>query len=258
MEITTADNAKLSFDKAGTGQTIIFIHGGGADRSHLAPQFEFFSRHYCVINIDLRGYGKSSKSERYGTIEQYAEDIVDLCKQLNIQKSIIVGHSMGGMVAIELAAKYPLLIAATILISSGVLFPQAALEDENKVLDGLHSATYRDALHELIDHICLPNDQCKPYVEKTFLAIQQAQWIAHFESMFAWNKKAVDLLNVCKQPILYIEDDGGRFSDLNLFLEVCPQLMIGKVVGSGHFPTLEVPEQINAMINRFITLYVKS
>jgi pimeloyl-ACP methyl ester carboxylesterase len=62
---------------------------------------------------------------------------------------------------------------------------------------------------------------------------------------------------VCKLPILYIEDNGGRYSHLALFSEVCPQLVVGKVVGSGHFPTLEVPDQVNAMIQRFIAVYVK-
>ena len=75
--------------------------------------------------------------------------------------------------------------------------------------------------------------------------------------MFAWNDKAVDCLKACELLILYIEDDGGHYSDLALFSEVCPQLIVGKVVGSGHFPTLEVPEQVNAMIQRFIAVYAK-
>ena len=86
------------------------------------------------------------------------------------------------------------------------------------------------------------------------MAVPQPQWIAHFETMFAWNDKAVDRLKVCKLPIPYIEDDGGHYSDLALFSEVCSQLAVGKVVGSGHFPTLEVPDQVNAMIQHFIAV----
>jgi pimeloyl-ACP methyl ester carboxylesterase len=108
----------------------------------LAPQFDFFSQRNRSINLDLRGYGKSGRSEKYGTIEQYAEDLADLCNQLKIQKAIIIGHSMGGMVAVEFAAKYPSLSAAAVLISSGVLFPRAALADEANVLEGLRSPGY--------------------------------------------------------------------------------------------------------------------
>ena len=57
MEITLPDQIKLYFDKAGLGSpTFIFIHGGGADTSHLAPQFYFFARRGTAINLDLRGY----------------------------------------------------------------------------------------------------------------------------------------------------------------------------------------------------------
>jgi pimeloyl-ACP methyl ester carboxylesterase len=258
MEITLPDQIKLYFEKAGVGNpTFIFIHGGGADTSHLAPQFYFFARRGTAINLDLRGYGKSSKPAKYGTIAQYADDVAELCRQLKITSSIIVGHSMGGMVAVELAAKYPMLPSAIVLISSGVLFPQAALEDEENVLRGLRSVDYRTAIQALIDQICLPSDRFKSHVESTFFAISQEQWVAHFEAMFAWDKVARERVSACKLPVLYIEDSGGCYSDLPLFSSLCPQLVIGKTVGSGHFPTLEVPDQVNSMIEDFIHAFLK-
>ena len=259
MEITLPDQIKLYFDKAGLGNpTFIFIHGGGGDTSHLAPQFYFFARRGTAINLDLRGYGKSDKPAKYGTIAQYADDVAYLCHQLKITSPIIIGHSMGGMVAVELAAKHPMLPTAIVLISSGVLFPKAALDDEEKVLRGLRSATYRTAIQALIDQICLPSDRFKYHIEKTFFAIPQEQWVAHFEAMFAWDKVARERVSACKLPILYIEDSGGCYSDLPLFSSLCPQLVIGKIVGSGHFPTLEVPEQVNSMIEHFIKVYLKN
>jgi pimeloyl-ACP methyl ester carboxylesterase len=259
MKITLPDQIKLYFDEAGLGNpTFIFIHGGGADTSHLAPQFYFFARRGTAINLDLRGYGKSDKPTKYGTIAQYADDVAYLCLQLKISSPIIIGHSMGGMVAVELAAKHPMLPAAIVLISSGVLFPQAALEDEQNVLRALRNVTYRTAIQELIDRICLPSDRFKSHVEKTFFAVPQEQWVAHFEAMFAWDKVARERVSACKLPILYIEDSGGCYSDLPLFSSLCPQLVIGKTVGSGHFATLEVPEQVNSMIEHFIKAYSKN
>jgi pimeloyl-ACP methyl ester carboxylesterase len=259
MEITLPDQTKIYFDKAGLGKpTFIFIHGGGADNSHLAPQFYFFARRGTAINLDLRGYGKSDKPVKYGTIPQYADDVAFLCGQLKITSPIIIGHSLGGMVAVELAAKYPMLPTAIVLISSGVLFPRAALEDEEKVLRALRSGTYRTAIQALIEQICLPSDRFKSHVEQTFFAIPQEQWVAHFEAMFAWDKVARERVSACKLPILYIEDNGGRYSDLPLFSSLCPQLVIGKTVGSGHFPTLEVPEQVNSMIEGFLEAYAKN
>src|SRR5436190_3355024 len=105
MEITLPDQIKLYFDKAGLGDpTFIFIHGGGADTSHLAPQFYFFVRRGTAINLVLRGYGRSDKPTKYGMIEQYADDVAYLCHKLKLTSPIIIGHSMGGMVAVVLAA----------------------------------------------------------------------------------------------------------------------------------------------------------
>ena len=160
------------------------------------------------------------------------------------------------MVAIELAANYPSYPAAIVLISSGIVFPKAALEDEENVLRGLKNTTYRIAIQELIDQICLSSDRYKSHIEKTFFAISQEQWLSHFETMFEWDKIAFERVKNCKLPILYIEDSGGSYSNLTLFSKLCPQLIIGKVVGAGHFPTLEVPEQVNGMIEQFIKVYI--
>ena len=120
MEITLPDQIKLYYDQAGVGNpTFILIHGGGADTSHLAPQFYFFARRGTAINLDLRGYGKSDKPVKYGTIPQYADDVACLCRQLKITSAIIIGHSLGGMVAVELAAKHPMLPTAIVLILCG-------------------------------------------------------------------------------------------------------------------------------------------
>jgi len=259
MEITLPDQIKLYYDQAGVGNpTFILIHGGGADTSHLAPQFYFFARRGTAINLDLRGCGKSDKPVKYGTIAQYADDVAYLCRQLKITSPIVIGHSMGGMVAVEFGAKYPMLPTAIVLISSGVLFPKAALEDQEKVLRGLRSADYRTTIQALVDQICLPSDHFKSHVEKTFFAVSQEQWVAHFEAMFAWDKVARERVSACKLPILYIGDSSGCYSDLPLFSSLCPQLVIGKTVGSGHFPTLEVPEQVNNMIEVFLEVYSKN
>ena len=82
--------------------------------------------------------------------------------------------------------------------------------------------------------------------------------MAHFEAMFAWDEVARERVSACKLPILYIEDSGGCYSDLPLFSSLCPQLVIGKTVGLGHFATLEVPELVNSMIDDFIKAYSKT
>jgi pimeloyl-ACP methyl ester carboxylesterase len=60
----------------------------------------------------------------------------------------------------------------------------------------------------------------------------------------------------CKTPALYI-GAATPLSDVNRFRELCPQLMVGQTVGAGHFSNQEVPEQVNAMIERFLTIVAR-
>src|SRR5215467_13760334 len=99
------------------------------------------------------------------------------------------------------------------------------------------------------------------------LTTEQRKAIARKPVQARWAKGSIPGLSRAKRrgkmlgrprPILYIEDSGGCYSDLPLFSSLCPQLVIGKTVGSGHFATLEVPEQVNSMIEDFIEAYSKN
>lgn len=251
MYFTLADGKKMFYDQAGAGATaFVCIHGGGGDHRHVLPQFEFLSKKSCAINVDLRGYGASDSLTKYGTISEYAEDIAQLLGHLNIKRAIIVGHSLGGMVAVEFAARFTKLTTAIIMISSGIVFPKDAFDDGNDFLQRLAGPDFDSVLLELVQQL-LPYGDKNKLIEQTFCAVSQQQWIAHFTAMLLWDKKAPELLSKISVPMLYIGDNGGEYSDLDRVKNICPQLMIGQTVGSGHFPTIEVPGQVNAMIEQF-------
>ena len=121
------DGIQLSFDVAGTGSPqFLFVHGLGGDRTHFAPQMAYFGRQGRALNAELRGHGESDKPQQAYSIEGFAEDLVWLCARQQITKPVIVGQSMGGNMALEIAARYPDLPAGLVLLDSGVLFPASA------------------------------------------------------------------------------------------------------------------------------------
>jgi pimeloyl-ACP methyl ester carboxylesterase len=91
------DGIQLSFDIAGAGPPeFLFVHGLGGDRTHFAPQMEYFARQGRVLNAELRGHGESDKPNQAYSIDGFAEDLVWLCSRQQITKPVIVGQSMGG------------------------------------------------------------------------------------------------------------------------------------------------------------------
>ncbi|SDX59392.1 Pimeloyl-ACP methyl ester carboxylesterase [Thiocapsa roseopersicina] len=251
------EGIQLSFDISGVGAPeYVFVHGLGGDRSHFAPQMAYFSRKGRVLIPELRGHGDSDKPEEGYSIEGLAEDIAWLCAQLGLEKPIIAGQSLGGNIALEVAAHHPDLVAGVVCLDSGVLFPDSAGAVFEDYLKGLEGASFADAIRKIVADSCLPTDHCRAHVEQTFLATPQHVMVSTFEGIFPWNAhRARDCIKACRVPVLYIQA-AHLLADLDAFSELCPQLVTAKAVGSGHFLALEVPEQVNAMIDRFVSLYL--
>lgn len=249
------DGVQLSFDVAGVGaREFLFIHGLGGDRTHFAPQVAHFSRTARVLNAELRGHGDSDKPVQRYSIEGFAEDIHWLCGQQGIGRPVIVGQSMGGNMALELAARYPGFAAGLVLLDSGVLFPASAGAVFEGYLQGLRSPDFDAEVRRIVADSCLPTDACRAHVEATFLATPRHVLESTFESLFPWDsQRARECAQACRAPVLYIEA-AHRLADLDLLATLCPQLLTAKAVGSGHFLSLEVPAQVNAMIERFVAL----
>ncbi len=92
-------------------QTIIFAHGFGSDQTAWRHQVAAFSPNFRIVLFDHVGAGKSDFSayspRRYSSIYSYAEDLLDLCNELKLTKSIVVGHSVSGMVSLLAALVEP-------------------------------------------------------------------------------------------------------------------------------------------------------
>src|SRR5436853_5160764 len=106
MPTLSREGMALAYEQAGTGEPpLVFMHGWSADRTYFAPQVEHFRGSHRVVALDLRGHGESGKPEQAYTMAAFADDVAWLCGQLGVRKPVLVGHSMGGNIALELAAR---------------------------------------------------------------------------------------------------------------------------------------------------------
>lgn len=117
MNVLQRNNVKV-FGK-GT-HPMVFAHGFGCDQNmwrYITPAFE---DDYKIILFDYVGSGRSDISayniERYGNLNGYAQDILDVCEVLNLQKAIFVGHSVSSMIGLLAAVKQPDMFAKIIMI----------------------------------------------------------------------------------------------------------------------------------------------
>lgn len=104
--LKTSDGINLYYEVAGEGAPIVLIHGWGQNNEGYIPQMEALSREFKVISYDLRGHGKSDKSQYGLTLSRFADDLEELMRELSLENVTLVGWSMGASTSFEYVKKY--------------------------------------------------------------------------------------------------------------------------------------------------------
>ena len=254
MKTLVRDGVRLCYEEAGTSAApIVFVHGWCCDHSHFAPQFGHFSARHRVVAVDQRGFGASDKPDQKYTIEGFADDLAWLCRELGLEKPALVGHSMGGAVVLATAARHPTLPRAVVLCDPAVVPPPFIRAAIDPFLAALATPGYREAARGFIEQRLFgPKDDPKRRAQITegMLETPQRVMLSAFENLFAFDSEAA--AGACKVPTLLIDAE-SPLPDRARFRELCPQLVCAQTAGAGHFHQLEVPDQVNAMIERFLS-----
>lgn len=109
------NGASLYYEIQGEGFPVIFLHAGIADHRQWNTQMAAFAQHYKTIRFDLRGYGKS---EPVAGEFSYTADLIALMNYLDIPAAHLIGCSMGGIIALEVARIAPERVATVVMVGS--------------------------------------------------------------------------------------------------------------------------------------------
>jgi pimeloyl-ACP methyl ester carboxylesterase len=243
---------KIAYESSGTGDpALVFVHGLAADRSYFAAQLAHFRGRRRLVSLDLRGHGESSTPAQV-TIDDFAADVIAVADAAGLESAVFCGHSMAGVVGLKVALARPSLVRGVAMIEGTVLFPDQvrqagltglvpALAGERwfEALSGYLSSRILDPQdrEELRQRVMADARRTRPDFARTF-----------FASLFS-SDYAIEL-GSASCPLLYIH--AKTPTDLQRLRELRPDAMVGQVVGSGHYPMLTVPDQVNAMLDRFL------
>jgi 3-oxoadipate enol-lactonase len=136
------NRAKLYYEIHGQGEPLVMIQGCGGNITMWESQIELLSKHFQLIVFDNRGTGRSQVTPGDYTIQMLAQDTASLIGQLRIEKAHILGWSMGGMIAQELAIARPDLVDKLIISASASKFPESSIFLWKGFLDLLRHQQY--------------------------------------------------------------------------------------------------------------------
>lgn len=256
MPFLDTGDVTLHYERSGgDGPPVVLIHGWCCDHTYFAPQADHFARlGHDVIALDLRGHGQSDRPEPPYAIAAFSGDVARLCGALGLSKPVVIGHSMGGTVAFDLATRYPDLPAAIVMVDSSVVPPLASHARSRAFCAALQGPDYAAAARAFVSQVFfLPtDDQARAArIIEAMTATPQSVMASAYAELSTYDAAAG--AGQLRAPALYIAASGptGR-SDMDRLRALVPQVHVGRTVAAGHFCHLEAPEQVNAMIDRFL------
>lgn len=255
---------------------LALVHGWCCDRSTTAPLAELLATAGPVLSVDLRGHGDSRAVDddfslgaghrapedaeplpgtvRDASIEDYAEDVRLACLDAGAlpggTRPVLVGHSMGGLVALSgaaagWAAGAVLLDPAPVLDARGRQFWADAAEHLAGDADGGWRRTFARSLFAEGDTVS------RERVVDLMAGVRPALAVAGARAMAAYDGAAA--LQHLAVPLLVVHAGAGE-RGLRAAMGRPELLHEGRTVGAGHFHQLQVPEQIEPMIARWLTV----
>jgi pimeloyl-ACP methyl ester carboxylesterase len=237
-------------ERNGKGEKIIFIHGAGGNARSWYFQKEYLKTSMEVILIDLPGHGEDADGTGYSTLADYIDYVHNAIRELGIDKCYLVGHSMGGAIAMSFALSFPDVLKGIILITTG-----AKLRVFPEILDGLKKDK-ESAVKDIMDYAFSKKapSALKENGVKDMMKCKAEVIYGDFFACEGFN--LMDSVNMIKMPALIIcgNDDiltPPKYSEY-LHKQIAGSRLV-TIENAGHMATLEKPHEVNKAIREWIT-----
>jgi pimeloyl-ACP methyl ester carboxylesterase len=252
VKFATRDGVKLAYVEAGSGDpAIVFVHGWTCNFSHWRHQVPEFANKHRVVALDLRGHGQSEKPEQDYGIGEFADDVAWMIGELGLERPVVVGHSMGGVIAANIARRHPGSTRGVVLVDS----PVAPLGPQLKpVADGLLASLqtpgYRQLAEGFLRQFMFNEGSDSALIEEIAeSSLRTPQRVMHtaLASTFKENESVRGALPV---PSLFIRA-ATQYAPADQIRDLLPGIEITEV-DCAHFVQLEKPEETNRLIRQFV------
>jgi len=258
LAVASGDGVPLRYRVYGSAAdprepVLIFIHGWSGDSSYWDGQIYSFKQRYKVVTLDLAGHGESGITRRYWTMDAYADDVVAVAQRIPQKRLILVGHSMGGAVALQAARRMQ---DRVIGIVGADAFQNLANPPTASSILELRLAPFRadfpTAMRDYVARTLFRSSSNPELVRRIADDMASAPPGVAVGSIIAMNDMnySAALADIAV-PIVAINSDMGP-TDVDRIRIHAPTFRLKLMPGVGHFVMIEDPARFNSLLEETI------
>jgi pimeloyl-ACP methyl ester carboxylesterase len=252
MSVFKVDGVDLTGVRAGTGAPLLMLHGAGGPRSILAA-CDRLSKSFAVLAPTHPGFADCPQVERFDTVDDLAYLYLDLLDEMKLSDVTVMGFSLGGWIAAEMAVKSTARIGRIILVDAvGVKFGGP---DSTELADLFSIPPSETPKLTYFDQKFAPDpstftDQDKLNAQRSFQAFARYAWEPYLH-----NPKLKQRLHRIDRPALLIWGEHDKIVDVDYGRKFCAAIPGARMVvlpNVGHVPQVEAAEKFDALVADFV------
>ena len=268
LEVINYSDTPSFFDKDGTAYkafgdapaTLIFIHGVGMCGEIWQPQVEHFSKNYRVITYDFLGHGQSLLKKDKLTLEDYISQLYNLVNEIGVSNFSIIGHSMGALIAVAFALRYPEKVDTLIPINIVFKRTKKAQDDviirAKNVFKSQQITNISQTLERWFKNKTSPDDLLKINNVRSWLNNTSPKAYAEAYYLFATSDRVfVNNLSNLQPPVLYLtgsEDPNSTSLMSEQMAQETPNSSSKSIEGEAHMMAYISAKKVSPIIENFL------
>jgi len=252
-----ADDVVIAYDVRGRGDiTPVFIHGWACDRSFWREQLDVFASDYRVVGLDLGGHGDSQADRDVWSIAILGGDVQAVVRELNLKEVVLIGHSLGGVVALEAAHLMPEQVMGIVGVDALHDAEEQYTEEIVRQVADDFKANFKETTSTFVRQM-FPEDTDPALVEwviskacsanqQFILAIILETPNLNIKKRFMAAKVPIHCINAAPFPPMNTEtkiETNRKYADFDVVM----------MKGVGHFPMLERPAEFNMHLRKILS-----
>lgn len=263
MRRLSVDGVELEYEDRGSGEPVVLIHGSAVKDDLLPVADELAPKGYRVVRYHRRGYGGSSPVLGPLSVEDQSRDCAGLLRALDIERAHVVGHSTGGVIALQLTLETPGLVHSLALLEPALILVvpsgQAMMQQMTPVIEMYQRGEKAQAAEAFIQGISRPNarqiiDGAIPGAYDDALTMADMFFAIEMPSLERWSFAPQDAKRI-RQPVLFVigDESAPPFREVQqLLAKEMPQMVTTTIAGGTHIHDIEKPGPTAEAIARFL------